>query len=376
MLEGPVQPSALVRRLVISLLREPQACVSLRTGELDLALRLLRRLHLLGRLAMRLQSFGLIERLPPEAAEQLISALAVIDARERVTRWELNRLEWALRGLKNVRVLVVKGCAYLLGGLPNASGRIFADVDLLVAERDLERALIERGWRGADVTPYDDNYYRVWTHELPPMVHAEREIEVDLHFTIIPRMSRLKPRPEYLLEEARPLPHTLFWRLSDVDLVLHTMTHLMFDSDLADSLRDLVDIDDLLKYFSAGDPAFFERLWARAETLDLSRPAFYSLRYAQRLLGTSVPDEVLQRSRRGAPTALIVRLMDALVPRALFPQHPDSPSATAGLARLLLYVRSQWIRLPPLLLARHLIYKTYLRRFGGAHAPAATQPPP
>jgi hypothetical protein len=53
--------------------------------------------------------------------------------------------------------------------------------------------------------------------------------------------------------------------------------------------------------------------------------------------------------------------MDRLVPRALFPQHPDSPSRSAAVARLWLYLRSLWIRMPPLLLARHLAYKFYVR---------------
>ena len=37
-------------------------------------------------------------------------------------------------------VIVLKGCAYLLARLPNAVGRMLADVDLLVAERDLDVA--------------------------------------------------------------------------------------------------------------------------------------------------------------------------------------------------------------------------------------------
>ncbi len=70
----------------------------------------------------------------------------------------------------------------------------------------------------------------------------------------------------------------------------------------------------------------------------------------------------MQRSRRGAPLRVIVWLMDEFVPRALFPVHPDTQSRVAALARFLLYVRSVWIRMPPLLLARHLAYKFYVRR--------------
>jgi hypothetical protein len=264
-----------------------------------------------------------------------------------------------------VSVVALKGSAYLLAGLPNAAGRVFADVDLLFSETELaevERLLVTRGWHGTKLSPYDQHYYRAWTHELPPLVHAEREVEADLHHNIVPRTGRLKPSGERLLASAEPIPGTRFHRLADADLVLHAMTHLMFDSDMADALRDLVDIDDLLQHFAQGNAGFWRNLLERAEDLDLSRPAFYALRYANMLLDTPVPESVLLRSRRGAPRLPVVWLMDRLVPRALFPQHPDAPSRATSVARFSLYVRSLWIRMPPWLLARHLAYKFYYRR--------------
>jgi hypothetical protein len=359
------QPGEIVRRLLTSVVRDPELLATLRLAELDLVLRLARRVRLLGRLAERLAHGGALEGLPEPAREQLASALVVVEARARVTRWELDRLTRALRGAASAPVVVLKGCAYLLAKLPNAAGRVFADVDLLFPEAalaDAERVLLEHGWSGAQLEPYDQRYYRVWTHELPPLVHAEREVEADLHHNIVPRVGRLKPSAARLLEAARPIPGEPWRRLDDRDLVLHAMTHLMFDSDLADCLRDLVDIDDLLRHFVAADPTFCERLWARACELDLGRPAFYALRYAHRWLGTPVPEALLQRSRARAPPRIVVWLMDRLVPLALFPVHPDQSQRAAGVARLLLYARSLWIRMPPLLLARHLAYQLYRRR--------------
>ena len=71
-----------------------------------------------------------------------------------------------------------------------------ADVDLLVPESALgavEQALAARGWQTKELSPYDQHYYREGTHELPPMTHVERDVEVDLHHSILPRTSRLKP---------------------------------------------------------------------------------------------------------------------------------------------------------------------------------------
>jgi hypothetical protein len=365
--------SAIVRRLLTTAVRDPAGVVTLPERDLDLLLRLARRVRLLGRLADRLARHQLLAALPSAAREQLESSLVVVQARSRATRWELSQLAAALRASPAMPVVVLKGCAYLAAEMPNAPGRLFADVDLLFAEPDLEvaeRRLVSRGWQSTKLDPYDQHYYRVWTHELPPLVHAEREVEADLHHNIVPRTGRLKPSAALLLEDVRQIEGESLYRLGDCDVVLHAMTHLMFDSDMADCLRDLVDIDELCRYFSGSNAEFWGRLWARASELDLTRPAFYALRYANSLLGTPVPDAVLRRSHEGAPWQPIVWLMDRLVPLALFAIHPDLGSRRANAARFLLYVRSVWIRMPPLLLARHLAYKFYVRRI----KPSPTRP--
>lgn len=357
-------PAAEVRRLLDIVLSRPADVIEMSVADLDLTLRVTRRARLLGLLAFRLRKENLLIRLPETAVEQLNSALAGADARDRLARWELDRIAWALGDSPSIRVCVLKGCAYLLLNLPNAAGRYFADVDLLVAEEDLdatETCLIERNWICKELSDYDQRFYREWSHELPPLVHATREVEVDVHHNIVPRTARLNPQAALLLEAAKAIPGSRFYALSHVDLILHTMTHLMFASDLADTLRDLVDIDILLRHFSAQDDGFWDELLQRAEQMDLQRPTFYALRYACSMLATPVPDGILHASAARGPPAMIIRMMDFLVPRALYPQHPDRPSRAAEIARLLLYIRSHWISMPPLLLARHLMRKFLVR---------------
>jgi len=55
--------------------------------------------------------------------------------------------------------------------------------------------------------------------------------------------------------------------------------------------------------------------------------------------------------------------MDFCAGRALATPHPDDmPSRLSGMARWALYVRSHWLRMPPLLLMQHLTRKV-LRRW-------------
>ena len=52
--------------------------------------------------------------------------------------------------------------------------------------------------------------------------------------------------------------------------------------------------------------------------------------------------------------------MAALLGRALRPNHPSCRTALTGTATFMLYVRANWLRMPPLLLARHLFHKAFV----------------
>ncbi len=356
-----------VRQLICRLLQQPTEIPRLSSAEIDMTLRVARRAQLLGRLAHELDKAGLTDSLPAVIADQLESATVMVQARQQLAVWELDRIDWATRGC-DAPLVLMKGCTYVSLGLPNAAGRAFADVDLLTDEgslEDVETRLKAMGWEAKDLDQYDQNYYRNWTHELPPLVHREREVEVDLHHNVLPRTARLKPKSRLLLDSARQVAGSRFLVLSDEDIVLHAMVHLMFDSDLEDKIRDLVDVHELLTFFCNRDNAFWSRFVARVEQLNLGRPAYYCLRYCRLLLNTDVPDDVRRQARRWRPPRVVVSLMDRLVPRALYPQHPDSPSHSTAFCRLLLYVRSHWIRMPPWLLAYHLSRKFLARVFAG-----------
>lgn len=353
-------------KLLLTALRQPEAIGNLDSEELDLLIRLARQARLHGRIAADLDRIGSLQDLPDVARDQFESALVMARAREHVARWELDRIEWALLEGPEVTLICLKGAAYMLLGIPAMSGRIFADVDLLVSKEHLEvteRFLNRKGWETQQLTPYDDNYYRRWTHELPPLVHLEREVEVDLHHNIVPNTARLKPPSKEILEMVVTLPDSSYRVPSDCDMVLHAIVHLVFDSDMVDKLRDLVDIQDLLTHFSAADDSFWNRLVERTRQLGLQRPAFYGLRYVNQILGDTAPHSILHRIESWGPVAPVRRLMDGMVPRALLPPNDGEPTALTSLCRQFMYMRSHWLRMPPWLLAYHLSVKFVRRHF-------------
>lgn len=342
---------------LLAVLADCNALLALSAVDLDMLLRQARRTNLLSRIA--LDASRLEQRLPKTVRAHFDAARTLAADQDRMLRWEVNRLERALAGLA-APVVLLKGAAYALAELPLARGRLVSDVDILVPRPTIgavEEALLRHGWEHVKLEPYDQRYYRRWMHELPPLRHRDRNTIVDVHHRILPLTSRLHPDPNRQIAAARALADSPFRVLAPADMLLHSATHLFHDGDLSLALRDLVDVHDLLVDFRES-PAFWEVLVARARELELARPLFYALRYAAGLLGTPVPADVMMAAARaGAPSAPLVAMMDRLVPLALMPDHPDRPGRQAAAARRLLYVRSHWVRMPSLLLARHLARK-------------------
>ncbi len=352
------------QRLLLEALQEPEKLPGLPPADWELLLRVARRVRVLGRLESDLERAGLLEEIPERAAAHLRAARNVISHRNTLISWEVNRLLWALKGI-DVPLILLKGTAYLLAELPPARGRIFADVDLLVPERrigEIEERLVERGWFKTQIDPYDDRYYRVWMHEIPPLRHRERGTEIDIHHRLLPKTSHLKSDPESLFTAARPLADPRLHMLAPADMVLHALVHLFLEGDPDEGLRlrDLIDVHDLLCRFGE-EPGFWSDLGPRARALGFERPLFYGLHHVQRLFGTPIPPDVLRGLEDAAPVWPIRQLMNRLIPLALLPGHPDYPSRWASVARWLIYVRAHWLRMPPGLLAKHLSHKAWLR---------------
>lgn len=349
--------------LILAALTRPRDLLDLRPTQWDELLCRARNTRLLGRLGAELDALGLLDRVPRKAVDQIRAELTVTAENARMVRWEVNRISRALREV-SVPLILLKGAAYVLAELPPAAGRLSSDVDIMVPKETLakvEAALVRDGYEAVELDPYDQRYYRTWMHELPPLCHRERRTVVDVHHTILPESGRLRPDPRALTEAARPLRDGLLV-LAPPDLVLHSAAHLFQDGDLDGGLRDLVDLDLLLRHFGA-DPAFWERLVPRAVELSLARPLYYALRYCQGLLGSPVPVVVQQAARVAEPIPPVRSTMDALTCRAVTPDGWEGPSLRTSLARFLLYVRSHWLRMPPWLLTRHLVRKAMARAF-------------
>lgn len=344
-------------------LRDPAATAEWSSDRWDTLVRMARAADVLGRLCVILRQKGLLNRVPEGPRNHLVSGEVVAAKHAAIMRWEVSRVRAVLADL-DVPVVLLKGGAYVMAELPPARGRFFSDLDILVPKSRIDRveaALLNRGWRAAKVHPYDERYYRRWMHELPPLVHGQRQTTLDVHHTILPETGRLHPDPAKLLDAARPLGDGVLYVLSPADMVLHSAAHLFQDGELRGGARDLTDLDDLLRHFGQ-DEVFWQTLVPRAEALDLTGPLFYALHFTSRFLHTPVPQDVMQAARAQGARWPGSALMNALVGRAMRPDRPGTHPGGATVSRWLLYVRSHWLRMPPVMLTSHLTRKA-LRRW-------------
>jgi hypothetical protein len=103
--------------------------------------------------------------------------------------------------------------------------------------------------------------------------------------------------------------------------------------------------------------------------LGLSRPLFYALRYTERLLQTPIPETVASAVQRASPGRLTLALMDFCYERGLRPNHASCDRRLTPVARLLIYVRAHWLRMPLHLLGAHLARKAWMRLITASDKP-------
>ncbi len=348
--------------LLAQLLLHPERVLELDNAQLNVLLSQGRNSRLLGSLAFEMQRVGADTQLPQIVDRHFQSARLIYEKQKQDLSYDSEKVRLALDSVGQ-KLVLLKGAAYILGGLPVGRGRYITDIDIIVPKDRIDEAettLIAFDWEAADIDPYDDHYYRTWGHEIPPLTNRKRETTLDVHHNILPPTAGPNVDASLLFEqliEVKPGIYTLSWK----DMVIHSATHLFHEGEFHHGLRDLWDLDRMLRDFSARDPRFWGGLLSRAEQLQLTGSLFHGLNYANQVFETPVPAHILEEASSWS-RALRKPLMDFLFLRALRPNHPQSRLRHTDLALNLLYFRSHYLRMPLHLLLPHLAKKAWMRR--------------
>jgi hypothetical protein len=120
-----------------------------------------------------------------------------------------------------------------------------------------------------------------------------------------------------------------FALLAPTDMALCAATQVFCGHDLDTALRDLSDLDLLLRRFGQ-NADFWPALTRRADGFSLRSALDHGLRWSNALLGTPIPPAPLSAATRRDAASL---LRDAIWRRALRPQHETTSERVAALAR-------------------------------------------
>ena len=309
-------------------LRTPGNCLALDSEGWTALLAIARAEQMIGTLAERLEGLPV----PDSVAHILEDARLSAEHGQVLALWEAEMARRALAPV-GVPVVLLKGTAFAAARLQAGEGRSIGDLDILVPRDRLdavEAALLAAGWEWVKPDPYDDAYYRQWMHELPPLIHRERDRMIDVHHTILPLTARIAPDPAALLAASIEIEPGIRV-LSPDDMLVHAAAHLFADGDLAGGMRNLWDVHCLVEQFGT------DGLTARAAHHSLAREVARALRLSIALYGDGTKLSPVDHAYLRRLTA-----------------RDDWGRATRPVTRLGFYVRSHWLRMPPMMLARHL----------------------
>lgn len=331
--------------LLVQALRNPGMVEGLNAQSWTALLAAARAEQLIGTLAWRVDGLAM----PQAARDVLADARAAVEQGRLAALWEAEMARRALAD-SGMPVVLLKGTAFVAAGLSAGVGRQIGDLDILVPHErieEAENALIAAGWEWVKPDPYDDEYYRRWMHELPPLIHRTRDRMIDVHHTILPLTARVRPDADVLIERSVALGNGL-QILSPQDIVIHAAAHLIADGDLQGGLRNLWDIDRLCREFAEEREGFYASLYEESARHGLLDAVARALRLSQQIFETPLDEGhvhigVDQRARRS----------DALFRRRLLARDGWGQQ-TRKLTELGFYLRGHWLRMPPFMLVRHL----------------------
>ncbi len=340
-------------RRAVRLIREPATALGLPSQAWNEILPQLRKARLLSRFAVRAEREGVAERLPPKVREHMESALILAQSTRTSLIWESIEVERVLARI-SVPGVLLKGAAFVAADLPAALGRPSSDLDLLVPRTALPAvvdALRDAGWEDSDMDEGERHHFMRWMHQIPAMYHAIRNTAIDIHHAITPVAGLVSVDSTPLFEASRPLPGRQLRVLSPEDMVILAAVHWARSSGLSGSVRDFLDIDDLVRDFSGHDPNFHDRLQARARRLGVSRTLNQALALAQAFFDTPGPPH--------RPMPVLARL----VLLAGVPSGSSLPTLPQLTARKILDWRSYRMQMPLNLMLRRSV-QSRLEKFG------------
>lgn len=272
--------------------------------------------------------------------------------------FEARELNQQINKCTSQPAIFLKGAAYVLSQNDVGNGRIFSDIDILVKKEDLpriEKRLLALAWFPSSVDDYDQQYYRKWAHEIPPLIRAGRGTVADIHHNLIPIVSGKAPNIDLFIEQLQRLDSG-YYVFSAPAMTLHSIIHLFYQEEYIKGFRDLSDLH-LLFNENSNSPTFNSELLTLAQKTHFCRELFYACRYLKRTFNTDFEQEFLTKLSMYAPANPKLMVMDWMFLRVLLPRHSLVNKRFTAAAHQLAFIRGHWLKMPFHVLCIHSFNK-------------------
>ncbi|MCM2681464.1 nucleotidyltransferase family protein [Echinimonas agarilytica] len=349
---------------LVDILRDPHQSQGLSLNQWSELVSEARFFSMLSQLRSVFTGAGIWDEIPNAAKTAIQSDIYTSKNQRRLLEIEARELS-TIFTQANITFTYLKGAAYQLMHLKPFTGRLMADIDVLVAKQDLAKAeqiLLSNMWMSSSVTDYDDKFYREWSQEIPPMRHFERGTELDVHFNILPTILKNAPDASYLLSQTQVLPdYPNASHLKPSALTFHSMVHLFFESEYHKGIRDLYDLKLLIEHFESD--SFWQDLMALDQQARNGDCVYLALRYCHRVFGVQVPAEVSAHYEQYKYNEPVQSLIDWSFIRVFCRYYPKHQLPLHSVAEAVLYWRGHLKRMPWYRLIPHLLKKSWRKIF-------------
>lgn len=258
----------------------------------------------------------------------------------------------------NITPIFLKGGAYVGNKTHCHLGRMFSDIDVLVEKQQIalaEKKLKHARWVSKIIDDYDENYYRTWAHEIPPMFHYDRHAVLDLHHNLAMPISGRAPNIEDFKFNLQQ--HNSLTTLSPEGMTLHSAIHLFFNEEFNHGLRDIHDLHLLMTEFNS--PEYWQTLVSLATKSQFELELYLACRYCKKIFNTQVPQDIYQTLKSKFNNPIKQYLWDFMFLKILGFNHPKVKPRFFNLATQMAFVRGHYLKMPLTTLIKHISFKMY-----------------
>lgn len=318
----------------------------------------LREVNLLAACYYRLENKDKLTLLPFFALKHMKSAAVYSSRQSEQVIFECKLLQKILDAA-NIPSVFLKGAGYTLRKSKNSKGRVYSDIDLLVAKSDIsnaEKALEKHAWCTKKVSEYDNNYYREWSHEIPPMFNIHRGTVLDLHHNILLPISGREVNVELLTKNSQSIDNT-YTVLSYAATVLHSIVHLIINEDVSNGYRDILDIITLIEENDTSE--FWQEITSLSSTLGFNNELYLALSLSVKYANLNIPGNILLSFEEQKNNRKLNFLLNYVYYFALQPHSPAVQTIKHKVAINITYFLGHLQKMPLKILIPHLLTKSF-----------------